>query len=325
MKLCTEPWTSVTIDINGDIKPCICADWNDVGTIGNLLRADLTDIYRSGKLEAFKSKILEEDYSMCTNVCPYKDHISDKDASVVDGQKSPSKILLSIDQNCNLSCASCRTHNIFSTKINSNASIILNKIYNFYQDQDKAVEIQLDGAGDLFASKAYQIFLQKKFHRNFKFHIITNGNLLTKQKSIIENIKENITSIDVSLDAATADTYKKTRGGVFELVKQGIEMCVSQGIKVNLSFVVQSKNYKEMKSCWELGLKLRCHSIMFHMVRRWWHIDDTWWRENSIEHLPKKARQELFQQLSFLKNTKKTVTEHNIPAYMTGDLYNFKP
>jgi len=313
----------VTIDINGDIKPCICADWNTVGTIGNLLRADLTDIFRSDKLARFKSKILKEDYSMCTNVCPYKDHISDKDPSVIEGKNAPTKILLSIDQNCNLSCASCRTHNIFSTKINANASIMLNKIYNFYQD--KAVEIQLDGAGDLFASKAYQVFLQKEFHRDFKFHIITNGNLLTKQQSTIENIKANITSIDVSLDAATADTYKKTRGGVFELVKQGIEMCVSRGIKVNLSFVVQSKNYKELKSCWELGLKLGCHSIMFHMVRRWWHIDDNWWRENSIEHLPKGDRQELFQQLSFLKKIKRIVTKDSIPAYMTGDLYHFQP
>lgn len=323
MKLCTEPWTSVTIDINGDIKPCICADWNTVGTIGNLLRGDLADIYLSDKLNKFKSLILKEDYSMCTNVCPWKAHISDKDPSVIKGNNAPTKILLSIDRNCNLSCESCRTHNIFSTKINTNASIILDKIYNFYQD--KPVEIQLDGAGDLFASKAYQIFLQKKFHHNFKFHIITNGNLLTKQKKIIENIKTNITSIDVSLDASTADTYKKTRGGVFELVKKGIEMCVAQGIKVNLSFVVQSKNYNELKSCWELGVKLGCHSIMFHMVRRWWHIDDKWWNENSIEHLPKSHRQVLFQQLTFLKKIKKILTKDSIPVYMTGDLYNFKP
>ena len=323
MKLCTEPWTSMTIDTDGNIKSCLCGDWNTVGTIGNLLHDDLESIYNSAKLERFKSKILNEDYSMCTKVCPWRDHISDKDPSVIAEQKIPNKILLAIDQNCNLSCASCRTHNVFSTEINNNASIILDKIYNFYQG--KKVEIQFDGAGDLFASRAYHIFLQKKFHENFRFHIITNGNLLTKQTSIVDNIKDNIISIDVSLDAANPDTYKKTRGGVFELVKNGIEMCVAKGIKVNLSFVVQSKNYKELKSCWDLAVKLGCHSVMFHMVRRWDHIDDKWWMENSVEHLPKSHRQELFQQLSFLKNTKKIVTKDSIPAYMTGDLYNFQP
>lgn len=323
MKLCTEPWTSVTIDINGDIKPCICADWNTVGAIGNLLTDELADIFNSDKLQSFKSRIQAEDYSMCTEVCPYKDHITDKDISVLDDHRYPTKILLSIDMNCNLACESCRPQNIFSTKENANARIMLDKIYDFYQD--KKVELQLDGAGDLFASRAYQTFLKRKFNNNFKFHVITNGNLLKKQRAIIENIQDNIISIDVSLDAATAETYKKTRGGVFELVKEGIRMCVGKGIKVNLSFVVQQKNYLELKKCWELGVELGCHSIMYHKVRRWWHISDQWWQSNAIENLNQEQKIELYEQLFFLKNTKKIVTSHNIPVYMTGDLYNFKP
>lgn len=323
MKLCTSPWTTVTIDMNGDVKPCLCADWNTVGIIGNLLNNSLSEIIDSSTLNAFKSKILNNDYSMCTDVCAFKNHIVDKNVNVINEYKFPNKILLAIDQNCNLACESCRSHNIFSTKINHNANEILEKIYHFYYD--KPIELQFDGAGDLFASKAYQTFLQKRFEKNFKFHIITNGNLITKQESIIENIKDNILSIDISLDAAYAETYKKTRGGVFELVKEGIKMCVSKGIKVNLSFVVQSKNYQELKKCWELGVKLGCHSIMFHMVRRWHHMTDSWWEQNSIENLSKSHRQILYDQLSFLKNVKKIVTSDNILVYMTGDLYNFKP
>jgi radical SAM protein with 4Fe4S-binding SPASM domain len=323
MKLCTEPWSTVTIDYNGDIKPCLCADWNTVGAIGNILDKDLIEILDSEKLQLFKSQISSGNYSSCTEICPVKDHITDKDPSVIDNLTVPNKILLSVDLNCNLACESCRTHNIFSSKINNDALTILNKIYDFYYD--KQVELQFDGAGDLFASKAYQHFLQKKFNDNFRFHIITNGNLLKKQKKIVENIKNNIISIDVSIDASNAETYKKTRGGVFQLVREGIEMCVSMGIKVNLSFVVQAKNYKELKTFWDLAVELKCHSVMFHLVRRWWHMDDTWWGKNSIEHLPKTERTILFNQLSFLKKVEKHVTPDSVRVNMTGDLYNFKP
>jgi len=323
MKLCTEPWSTIVVANNGDVNPCICPEWNTVGVIGNLLQQSLPEVLLSKKLQNFKQKILREDYSLCAEACGFKDHVTDKNKDVLDDLKYPKKIMLAIDKNCNLACSSCRTHNIFSPYPNKNAVKILEEIYEFYKD--KPVEIQFDGLGDLFASRAYTDFLQKDFGENFKFHIITNGNLLTKNSKIIEKIKNNIISIDVSLDAGTPETYKIIRGGVFELVKDGIKMCVELGIRTNLSFVVQAKNYKEIKKFWDIGVQLKCGQAMLHMIRRWDHMSNQYWQENSTEHLPKEERNILWEQLQFLKGQGEVFTENSIPVRMTGDLYNFKP
>ena len=323
MKLCTEPWSTITVANNGEVKPCLCPHWHRVGVIGNLLRQSLQEVMTSDVLKKFQQRILGGDYSYCENSCAYKDHVTDKDPDVIKKLNLPKKIVLAIDKNCNLACGSCRIKNVFSSKPDKNAEVILNRLYDSYRE--KEVEIQFDGLGDLFASKAYNNFLQKKFGSNVKFHIITNGNLLTKNEKLINKIKDNILSIDVSLDAANSKTYKEVRGGVFNLVKDGIKMCTSLGIKTNLSFVVQAKNYKELTKFWEIGVQLGCGQTMFHMIRRWHHMTDKYWIQNSVEHLPKSAREVLAEQLTFLKKTKLKIREDSIPVNMTGDLWNFKP
>ena len=50
----------------------------------------------------------------------------------------------------------------------------------------------------------------------FRFRITTNGNLITKNLDLLENIKDQISEVTVSLDAGTSDTYKEIRGGSFK-------------------------------------------------------------------------------------------------------------
>ncbi len=321
MKLCIGPWSTISIDDKGRVSPCLCNDWHKVGAIGNVIDNDFETVFASEELHNFKNKILKQDYSSCSIVCPEKGRVPDRDISVLDNHRYPKHVLLSIDKNCNLACESCRTTNIFNNLADPNAVKILKHVYEFYKD--KNVTLQFDGAGDVFASKAYKDFLQQDFGPNWRFQIITNGNLLIKNEKIIDRLKDNIISVDVSLDAGSNQTYKDVRGGNFEIVKKGIMMCVDKNIRTNISFVVQNKNYKEILDAWNLGVKLKCNSLNLHKIRKWEHMTEQWWSENCIENLSKLEKEKLITQLDQMKTVENIVTKQSIPVYMTGDLRNF--
>ena len=113
------------------------------------------------------------------------------------------------------------------------------------------------GAGDVFASTAYKDFLQQDFGSNWKFQIITNGNLLIKNEKIIDRLKDKITSVDVSLDAGSDQTYKDVRGGNFDIVKKGIMMCVDKNIRTNREVYVCPVFNEAIKD----GLKVKTFEV----------------------------------------------------------------
>ena len=322
MKFCEQPWTTFTITADGSMVPCLCGLWNTVGSIGNMINQDVREILQSKKLKDFKNTILDQSFVHCTNICPQLPILPDVDTLEMDSDQFflPKTLLLSIDQNCNLKCASCRTENIFSKKRNKNADIILEKIQKTFAD--KQVTLQCDGFGDVFASESYKNFFGN-IDKNFNLHIITNGNLITKNQNLIEKLSNQILSVDVSVDAATSETYSNTRGGVFDKVIDGIQLLTEKKIKVNLSFVVQEKNYTEVMPAYELAVKLGCHSIYFHILERWDHMSDYWWDRNKLDDNPRVDLLKLKENFSYFKTLpKKVVWGKSIPVYMTGNLYN---
>ena len=76
-----------------------------------------------------------------------------------------------------------------SKKRNKNADIILEKIQKTFAD--KQVTLQCDGFGDVFASESYKNFFGN-IDKNFNLHIITNGNLITKNQNLIEKYTLNL-------------------------------------------------------------------------------------------------------------------------------------
>ena len=322
MKFCHQPWTTFTIQADGSVIPCFCGVWNTVGPIGNIIDQELRQVLLSKKLRNFKSSILDQSFRQCTNICPQLPVLSDveKIENNTEEFSLPTHLLLSIDQNCNLRCESCRSENVFSKKRNRNADIILEKIRTTFVNQE--VTLQCDGYGDVFASESYKNFFTN-IDKNFNLHIITNGNLITKNQNLIERLSNQIRSVDVSIDAATPETYFKTRGGVFDKVIDGITLLVSQNVRVNLSFVVQKKNYKEVMPAYELAVKLGCNSINFHKLEKWHHMTESWWDENKLDGNPNVDLQGLKQNLDLLKVLpKQVVFGKSIPVHMTGNLYN---
>ena len=286
VKFCSAPWDTVQILPDGIAYSCACSDWNSQGPIGNLNTHTLSEIMNGASIKEFRSTILDGSFSRCNKVCHRLATLPDMDTVVHDENSTllPTHLNIAIDAECNLKCPSCRSHKIFTGKVNAQKLKILKGLVTAYRDVKTPVRVQLDGSGDIFASKTYQEFLSTVDLPNcWSLEVITNGNLITKKKSTILKIKDQIGHVAVSLDAATEDSYKITRGGRFDLVLDGIKWLYEIGIKPSLSFVVQKENYREISQAYELAKDYHCSNITYHLLRRWPHMTDSWWQQNRIE------------------------------------------
>lgn len=295
MKYCSDPFEVVNIHSNGFVSPCLCNAWHTLGRnmktpSNNLNYVPLEELFNSQTVVKLRRSVIDQTFKYCDQTqCPKiwnLDQVDQIPYSASDKLK-PKVLHLHIDQNCTLKCPSCRTGIIYERLPNPNAVKILNELTRIYSDVTSEVIVFADGYGDLFASLAYQNWLNDpNLPECFKFCFTTNGNLILKNIELIEKLKSQIDIITVSLDAATADTYQAVRGGNFNLLLQGIETLVSKGIKVTTQFIVQRQNYLEILDYVELGKSLGVTHIGLQKLDYWPHMSEEWWAYNRLEDNP---------------------------------------
>lgn len=288
MKICSSPWTTVSVNSFGNVFSCLCPEWTNNKTLGNLHFQSLEEIYTNSlALIELRQSIETNNYTYCnSNICPVPMSINTHpyaiDKSTLCRQKLPSVIMLSLDYNCNLKCPSCRNERIFSKNLDPGVSFVLNSLSNSYKKYTHKCQVFCDGSGDVFASLAYQNFLfGEDLPECFSFMITTNGNLITKNLDKIIKIKNQVEGFVVSLDASTEQTYKKVRGGDFNIVLNGVKSLVDAGIKVYLQFVLQQDNYKELLQYKQIANDLNI-GYGVQMIRRWDHMSDQQWKNSDI-------------------------------------------
>lgn len=287
LKFCSAPWRTVHITETGDLYFCLCPNWHTTGAAGNLFNNSLTEIINSSGAETFKASITNQTFRYCDKKqCPELYNLESVENFDFLSQMPhlPTTLALALDRNCNLQCASCRNEKYFTPVPNPKAQHILNLLIEEYKDVNDIVYVGADGTGDVFASTAWlEFFARKDLPKCFRFTIATNGNLITKNLDLLESIKRQLHSVTVSLDAATAETYKKVRGGNFELVLNGIRAMRQMGITVHTSFVLQYQNYTEVSAYRELAKSLDVETIGLHLMDKWSHMTPRWFRENHVE------------------------------------------
>lgn len=185
---------------------------------------------------------------------PYKDWDGYTISDTPHVNSTPASINFTFDWSCNLKCPSCRLDFIMADgskveKINTTIDFI-NKFYA--KDVRK---IFITGSGDPFASKSFRKFLQEfnpKLYPNIMdIHLSTNGNLFNKKQwDFIKNAQPFIKTVEISIDAATKNTYENiTRvGGKWDVLMENLDFIgqIDSIRDLRLSFVVQQTNYKEM-------------------------------------------------------------------------------
>jgi MoaA/NifB/PqqE/SkfB family radical SAM enzyme len=145
--------------------------------------------------------------------------------------------------------------------------------------------------GEPFDSRHYMRILSALHsdqHPNLQVALLTNGLGLTKQRlSQFEQRGVLFESVEVAVDAATAETYEALRRrGRFPVLLENLS-AISEFRRrgairhLALSYVVQASNYREMASFVSLANQVGVDRILFRP------LDD--WKVMSAERFAKKA------------------------------------
>lgn len=165
----------------------------------------------------------------------------------------PKRIKLCFDVACNLRCPSCRLDIVPNTEERTKKSrLIFKKIEEAYSDELE--EIFTSGTGDPFYSIPMREYLMninsEKYPKLKNIILHTNGILWTpKVWDMMSNIHPYVKSCEISIDAASKETYEKVRlGGKWETLIENLKFIntIPTVEQVILSFVAQKENYKEM-------------------------------------------------------------------------------
>lgn len=274
-KRCPRPFDTVLIDKQGSCYLCECTSWLPQSA-GNLQIKTLDEIINSDVADELQRTILDDSYRYCNNQqCAYLlDYKGTDPWKLVEPVRQIKHVRLAIDDSCNLSCPSCRTKKIFyksGGEFNKRIKLI-DKVLDFLKSQKHNIQVHIGSDGDPFASIVYRYFMLKtKLFQNLKYSVQTNGLLIKKNFHKFKHITNNLTQIGISIDGATKQTYEDLRqGGVWEKLLENLEFLKTiKTFKIHFHFVVQQKNYHEIESFIELGLKYNADKIFLNRITDW--------------------------------------------------------
>jgi len=202
---------------------------------------------------------------------------------VVEGRltemaRGPGRVNLSYDQTCNLYCESCRSHKIASDSARREgyARMQEEKILPMLKDAHLAI---VTGSGDPFASKNFRQLIERMTEDEFpdlRFQVMTNAMLLTEREwANFPALHERTAHLRISIDAATGPTHEKLRRGAkWEVMERNLAFAArlraaGQVKSLDLSFVVQVDNYREMGDCVDLARGLGADNMDFLRLTNW--------------------------------------------------------
>jgi len=292
-----------------------CPSWLET-PIGNLQTQSVEEIWNGKKAQEIRRSILDGSFRYCNfSRCPFLqtvtepvqrvEDVADEDLkAVIENQLTilpygPREINCSYDRSCNLSCPSCREELIVETKNRRQILDVQAKINT--EALKDAHLLYITGSGDSFGSPFFREWLQTMKREDMpnlqKMHLHTNGLLWTPKMwgTISEEIQKLIKSAEISIDAATAETYSvNRRGGSFERLLKNLEFIGSLRTNgplewLGISMVVQENNFMEMPGFVTLGKRFHADTVYFSQLVNWGTFSDEEFRKRAV-HLPKHPR-----------------------------------
>jgi MoaA/NifB/PqqE/SkfB family radical SAM enzyme len=272
--ICPNPFIYGELRKNGDIATCCYLPFS----LGNVNQQPLDEIWKSEKVQELRRSILSGEYTYCDKSrCGGMQKAVEKGGkkpptyqtayevfdekelkeqkldwiTTQEAPKVPDFVSFEDDPTCNLSCPSCRKESIViprkqADKLIENENKILEHV------NSGIAEFWLCGAGDPFISRPYRKML-KEFDPektpDLNFRLDTNGVLLTEKtwNNVVNNAKDNISLLAVSIDATTEEVYAETRrGGNFKQLMQNLVFMAKipqrkTGMQFIIRMIVQQK------------------------------------------------------------------------------------
>ena len=330
---CSVAFTDLLINSDGEMFCCGCEGWvkKSIGNILDCQNKDEFDALLAHDSE-FKSSIADGSHRFCDAFkCFYLQRNILEQAlnkpfveSTIGLIEHPlERLYLQIDESCNLECPSCRNHKILHKNNHATQKIrkILDQIDQFILPYNPGLIIRLVGNGELFASNTLlPWFLDFDADRfpDVRFFIHSNGTLLSKHAGHLRSIASNIQGFEISIDAATPETYSKVRkNGNWNNLFDGLEL-ISQmrhsdpRISLSMSFVVSSYNYHEMDDFIRLAERFDAHVSFYKILR--WNMDNERFMDMNV-FSPKHASYEDLKRQILKLNSDKIKIDSNF-SYM---------
>ena len=296
----------------------------------------IKDNFNSQKSQKIRESILDGSYKYCDeNQCPHlsafkqnkfiDDRFVLKNKESLERYKPISKINtvnFCFDRSCNLQCPSCRSELI--NYLGKDRNGVDEKLRQVNEEISKTIKrLYLSGSADPFFSKSFRQFLINfdpiKYPKMKSIHIHTNGILWTEQLwERMKTIHPFVKSCEVSIDAATKDTYEtKTRiGGNWNSLIKQLDFIINIPTITNyiFSFVVQDNNYTERYDFYKLITDLnwkynKNFSIFFNHITNWGTYSESEYLDKDVSNKENKLHLDFFKQLESIHN-KNRVT-HN--------------
>lgn len=288
--VCTMPFKYTEISDKNQFL--CCASWLPV----NIKESDDPNAnWHSNKSNEIRESMLDGSYKFCNPVqCPYLASLDagnpqwpfipkeDAKQTFYIQDPKPRVVTFGWDPSCNLQCPSCRLNFVnLKGKLRDTANETVQTVIDTMGDCIE--EITLCGAGDPFFSKTYVGFM-KNFNKKFfpklnRIHFHTNALLWTKKLwGLIPNIHPYVKSCEISIDAATKETYEKEvriRGDWSTLMENLEFITTIPSLEtMRFSFVTQQRNYKEMKMFYDLITNImkgkdKKYEIIFNGITDW--------------------------------------------------------
>ena len=207
---CPNPYILAEIMPYGYVYPCSCG-WIKGYSFGNIFEQSFEEIWNGEKAKEFRQKLYDNDFSLCPG-CQNLEilaEIQDKEAKLIS--PPPERILLGLDEVCDVKCIFCRGENykINTDLIPKGKEDKLLEILTPWLEHAKYVKT--NAVGEVFASKISKDLIKNIADNfpNIKFELITNGIQCTKENIEKLNLVNRISMITVSLHAMKESTYNK--------------------------------------------------------------------------------------------------------------------
>ena len=309
--ICANPF--VNLEVHDKTSFLCCPAW-----VSKKLPKNISplDAWNSKEANEIRDSILDGSYRYCDeNLCSLLSGLRDKTAPkvirpMVDRGKLPdtlqntindykqgkpiypNTVQYSFDYTCNLKCPTCRVEIITANK--STITKVQKTIEEIEESLGEYVQLlSLTGTGDPFVSVGFKNFLKNfdssKYPNLYWIHLHTNATKWNKKMwNSMPNVHEYVKSTEVSIDAATQNTYEnKVRlGGKWkDLISNLNYIYTIPTLKhIKTSFVVQNSNYHEMEDFIKLivGICKEKSDIYFSRLINWGTFSEEEFKEHNI-------------------------------------------
>jgi len=285
---CIYPFYRMNVYEKTELKPC-CDAWFK-NPLGDLLDSDVDDNWNNDAFQKVRAEMYEggnpEKYCRM-ETCPIlksgewydldenKLNVDDKIIDEVREGKTeldngPHFIELCNDFKCNYKCVMCSSWQRGEGP-GGDAAEIIKKLESRF---DKVHHIVMLSSGEVFARPKLLDYLENldaTKYPNLRFSFITNGSLVT-EKRWAQLSHLNIYSMNISLDAARADTYAEVRvNGKWDKILDQIRYLIERRDAGDfelffLNMTVMRQNHDQLVEFAHLARELKVDSIYYQWL-----------------------------------------------------------